>query len=82
MGIRSTCHLGRVHELVENFKVWREQRIPGTRAFQSKYDRVGVTVCKWLYQTIHDIHASSVFDYILPLMVRRSMLYDSDAFEY
>ncbi|KAL5535214.1 BLM3_1 [Sanghuangporus sanghuang] len=68
MGIRSTYHLGRVQELVENLKIWREERIPGTRAFQSKYDRVGVTVCKWLYQTIHDIHASAAFDYILPLM--------------
>ena len=65
MGIRGTYH----KELVEGFKVWREERLPGTRAFQSKYDRVGVIVCKWFYQAVHDIQASSVFDYILPLMV-------------
>lgn len=27
-------------------------------------------VCRWLYQSIHDLHAISTFDYILPLMVR------------
>ena len=70
MGVRGNVHRKRVEELVENFKVWREERIPGARAFQSKYDRAGITVCKWLFQSVHDIHASSVFDYILPLMVR------------
>ncbi|KAH8120571.1 ARM repeat-containing protein [Phellopilus nigrolimitatus] len=68
MGIRGTHLSGRVQDLVENFKAWKEERIPGTRAFQSMYDRVGVIVCKWLYQAVHDIQASSVFDYILPLM--------------
>jgi proteasome activator subunit 4 len=68
MSMRGTYHKSRIAELVENFKVWRTERIPGPRAFQSKYDRVGVMTCKWLYQSIHDIHAISNFDYILPLM--------------
>ncbi|KAI5124439.1 hypothetical protein M0805_008323 [Coniferiporia weirii] len=68
MDMRGAYHSARVRELVENFKIWRQERTPGARAFQSKYDRVGVTVCKWLYQAVHDIQASSVFDYILPLM--------------
>jgi len=68
MGMRGTYHKERVFALVEKFKQWREQRIPGVRAFQSTYDRVGVTICKWLHQTVHDTHAISVFDYILPLM--------------
>ena len=73
MSMRGTYHKARIDELVENFKIWREERMPGVRAFQSKYDRVGVTVCKWLYQSLHDIHASSTFDYILPLMVSRAL---------
>ncbi|KAG5648200.1 hypothetical protein DXG03_006155 [Asterophora parasitica] len=68
MGMRGTFHMERVLELVDRFKVWREERVPGVRAFQSTYDRVGVTVCKWLYQSVHDVHAISTFDYILPLM--------------
>ena len=69
MGLRGTYHKARIQQLVEDFKIWREERLPGTRAFQSKYDRVGVIVCKWLFQAVHDIQASSNFDYILPLMV-------------
>ncbi|KAL0950828.1 hypothetical protein HGRIS_007590 [Hohenbuehelia grisea] len=68
MSMRGYYHAERIQGLVQDFKVWREQRIPGTRAFQSAYDRVGITICKWLIQSIHDTHASSVFDYVLPLM--------------
>lgn len=85
MGMRGTYHTARVHELVEKFKMWRDERVPGVRAFQSTYDRsyqsafatvacslalfrVGITVCKWLFQIIHDTEAISVFDSILPLM--------------
>lgn len=39
MGIRGVAHAERVVELVEKFKVWRKQRLPGVRAFQSTYDR-------------------------------------------
>lgn len=68
MGMRGTYHRARVLQLVERFKTWRKERVPGVRAFQSTYDRVGTTVCKWLYQSLHDLHAISAFDYILPLM--------------
>ncbi|KAF8203239.1 hypothetical protein BJ912DRAFT_842338 [Pholiota molesta] len=68
MSMRGTYHKGRVEELVDKFKEWRTARIPGVRAFQSSYDRFGITICKWLYQSIHDLHAISTFDYILPLM--------------
>ena len=69
MGMRGTYHRERVEELVKSFPIWRESRFQGARAFQSMYDRVGVMVCKWLFQSMHDIQASSGFDYILPLMV-------------
>lgn len=39
MSIRGTYHQGRVNELVSKFKEWREERLPGARAFQSTYDR-------------------------------------------
>ncbi|KAI0961190.1 hypothetical protein AcV7_000358 [Taiwanofungus camphoratus] len=68
MGIRGVAHAERVVELVEKFKVWRKQRLPGVRAFQSTYDRVGIMVCKWLYQMVHDTNAVAAFDYIHPLM--------------
>ena len=39
MGQRGVFHEGRVLELAKKFKVWREERLPGVRAFQSTYDR-------------------------------------------
>ncbi|KAI0322290.1 hypothetical protein OF83DRAFT_1094501 [Amylostereum chailletii] len=69
MGIHGSYFLPRVQELVQRFPEWRAERLPGSRAFQSTYDRVGVTVCRWLFLMVHDTHAVSVFDYILPLMV-------------
>ncbi|KAF7789227.1 hypothetical protein EIP86_000168 [Pleurotus ostreatoroseus] len=68
MHVRGSYHQGRVTELVKRFKIWREERLPGVRAFQSTYDRVGILVCRWLFQTIHDTNATSAFDYLLPLM--------------
>ncbi|KAG1755021.1 uncharacterized protein EDB91DRAFT_1096855 [Suillus paluster] len=68
MGISGTYHTSRVLELVENFKIWREQRLPGVIAHQSTYDRVGIVVCRWLFQSVHSTDAISAFDYILPLM--------------
>ncbi|EPQ60969.1 hypothetical protein GLOTRDRAFT_135553 [Gloeophyllum trabeum ATCC 11539] len=81
IGSRGYFHREHVSELVKKFKIWREQRLPGVRAFQSTYDRVGVTVCKWLWHLIHDTHAMPVFDYILPLMpelFRFTELHDND----
>ncbi|KII93397.1 hypothetical protein PLICRDRAFT_694576 [Plicaturopsis crispa FD-325 SS-3] len=68
MGMHGTYHMGRVLKLVNQFKTWRAERIPGVRAFQSTYDRVGITVCKWLFQLIHHTRAISAYDYILPLV--------------
>ncbi|KAJ3490476.1 hypothetical protein NLI96_g1377 [Meripilus lineatus] len=68
MGARGVFHEGRVLELARKFPQWREERLPGVRAFQSTYDRVGVLVCRWLFQMVHDTNAITAFDYILPLM--------------
>jgi proteasome activator subunit 4 len=68
MGMRGYYHKERVLELAENFKIWRAERFPGTRAAQSTYDRVGIAICRWLLLSAHDLHAIAIFDYILPLM--------------
>jgi len=68
LGMRGIYHRTRVQELVKRFPEWRAERLPGARAFQSTYDKVGTTICRWLFQTVHDTNAISAFDYILPLM--------------
>ena len=42
--------------------------------------RVGTTVCKWLHNSLHDLHAISTFDYLLPLMVSILVLFRSQTF--
>ncbi|KAG6845633.1 hypothetical protein H0H87_005840 [Tephrocybe sp. NHM501043] len=39
MGMRGVYHRERVLELVARFETWRDERLPGVRAFQSTYDR-------------------------------------------
>ncbi|KAJ7071321.1 hypothetical protein C8F01DRAFT_1216892 [Mycena amicta] len=68
MGMRGYYHRDRIAGLVQKFHVWREERVPGVRAFQSTYDRVGITICKFLFQLLLEASAISVFDYIVPLM--------------
>jgi proteasome activator subunit 4 len=73
MGMRGTYHIERIEELAEKFVIWRAERIPGPYAFQSTYDRVGISICKWLYQCIQATRAIHSFDYLLPLMVSMSL---------
>ncbi|KAI0257360.1 hypothetical protein BJV78DRAFT_1277900 [Lactifluus subvellereus] len=68
LGMRGIYHRMRVQELVQQFPKWRAERLPGSRAFQSTYDKVATTICRWLFQTVHDTNAITAFDYILPLM--------------
>lgn len=70
MDMHGTFHLNNLKTLVEKFKIWREERIPGVRAFLSTYDKVGIAICKWLYQAVHDSRAAAAYDYIILLMVR------------
>jgi proteasome activator subunit 4 len=41
MNINGGYHAERVFELVKKFQVWRNERLPGVRAFQSTYDKSG-----------------------------------------
>lgn len=44
MAARGTYHEGRVLELVKKFKIWKDQRLAGARAFQSTYDRYVISL--------------------------------------
>lgn len=39
MGTRGFYHHERIQDLVQKFKIWKSERSPGVRAFQSTYDR-------------------------------------------
>jgi proteasome activator subunit 4 len=53
MGIISDgFHLGRIKELVKSFKIWKDERLPGVRAFQSTYDKC-VDISAYWSKQIH-----------------------------
>ncbi|KAK7691507.1 hypothetical protein QCA50_004906 [Cerrena zonata] len=52
MGVREHIFKTRVMELVESFKIWRDQRVSGPQASHSTYDRVGFLVCSWLFWSL------------------------------
>ncbi|KAF7306649.1 Membrane protein [Mycena indigotica] len=68
MGMRGQYHRDKILALVQKFSGWREERIPGVRAFQSTYDRMGITICTFLFEHLLEPSAIAVFDYIVPLM--------------
>ncbi|KAG8866672.1 hypothetical protein FRC20_007837 [Serendipita sp. 405] len=68
MSIRNFPLSGRFQELLPRFAQWRTERLPGARAIHSTYDRAATTVLKWLFMALHDIQATSTYDYIVPFV--------------
>jgi proteasome activator subunit 4 len=49
LGMRGIYHQTRVQELVQRFSGWRAERLPGSRAFQSTYDKLVLTYIFWAF---------------------------------
>ncbi|KZS93077.1 ARM repeat-containing protein [Sistotremastrum niveocremeum HHB9708] len=78
--IRRARHLDRVETFVKYFPQWREERLPAPRVSQSQYDKTGLTLLQWIWNTSHGAHAPSLFPYVLPLIpeiLRMSELSDN-----
>ena len=69
LGVRDVYHKQRFTKLIQQFVVWRDQRLPGARAIHSIYDRAASTVMKWLFLGLHDVQAISTYEYLLPFIV-------------
>jgi len=72
LGVRDVYHKQQFTKLIQQFVVWRDQRLPGARAIHSIYDRAASTVMKWLFLGLHDVQAISTYEYILPFIVSTS----------
>ena len=69
LGVRDVYHKQRFTKLIQQFVLWRDQRLPGARAIHSTYDRAASTVMKWLFLGLHDVQAISTYEYLLPFIV-------------
>ncbi|KAG8908485.1 hypothetical protein FRB99_005843 [Tulasnella sp. 403] len=81
MGIEHGYHMGPYLEFIARLPELRESRLPGARAPRSQYDRMLTTVIRWLYEGLAEVNATSMYQYILPLLpelFKAAELQDSD----
>ncbi|KAG8905939.1 hypothetical protein FRB99_007944 [Tulasnella sp. 403] len=66
--LRKTKYMPQVQHYIDNFELWRSERLPPPRVSQSTYDRVGLTLLQWIWGTAHSVQAPSIFPYVMPLL--------------
>ncbi|KAG8874746.1 hypothetical protein FRB97_005668 [Tulasnella sp. 331] len=81
MGVEHAYHMAQFVQLVEKLPSLRETRLTGAKAPRSPYDRMFTTVIRWLSNGLQDVNATSMFQYLLPLLpelLQAAELQDSD----
>ncbi|KAG9011119.1 hypothetical protein FRB94_009262 [Tulasnella sp. JGI-2019a] len=81
MGVEHAYHMVQFLQLVDKLPSLREARLTGAKAPRSPYDRMFTTVIRWLSGGLQDVNATSMFQYILPLLpelLQAAELQDSD----
>ncbi|KAI0296143.1 hypothetical protein BC826DRAFT_1005479 [Russula brevipes] len=66
--IRRVPYMSHVSELANKLSDWKEQRLPPPRVNQSTYDKVGLSLLRWLWVSFYSPQAPLMFPYVLPLM--------------
>ncbi|KAG8998807.1 hypothetical protein FRB90_012229 [Tulasnella sp. 427] len=82
MGLEHGYHLDALLSLVAEFPEMRQNRLPGASAPRSTYDRKLMTIIRWLFTGLQEINASSMFQYIIPMLpelFKAAELQDNDA---
>lgn len=82
MGLEHGYHLDALLNLVAEFPEMRENRLPGALAPRSPYDRKLMTIIRWLFTGLQEVNASSMFQYIIPMLpelFKAAELQDHDA---
>jgi hypothetical protein len=73
--MRGNYHQARVQELVQRFSGWRAERLPGSRAFQSTYDKLVLT---YILRAFFDKCGQSG-DYNMSLVIPNGARYECDS---
>ncbi|KAI0702440.1 ARM repeat-containing protein [Cytidiella melzeri] len=80
LGLRHARYEVQLTEILKQFPIWKQERLPPPRVSQSQYDKVGLTLLQWIWTAAHGPHPNLVFPYIvilLPEILRMSELNDS-----
>jgi proteasome activator subunit 4 len=66
--IRRVHYLSHVEALANKLSDWKEERLPPPRVNQSTYDKVGLSLLRWLWVSFYSPQAPLMFPYMLPLL--------------
>ncbi|KAJ3843176.1 hypothetical protein F5878DRAFT_605646 [Lentinula raphanica] len=78
--IREAPYQEKISELLAQLPKWREERLPPPRVSLSEYDKVGLTLLQWIWNSAYGSQACLIFNYAVPMMpeiLRMSELNDS-----
>ncbi|KAI9462941.1 hypothetical protein F5148DRAFT_1212253 [Russula earlei] len=68
LSIRRVPYLLHVSELANKLSDWKEKRHPPPRVNQSEYDKVGLSLLRWIWISFYSPQAPLMFPYVLPLL--------------
>ncbi|ETW87560.1 hypothetical protein HETIRDRAFT_469691 [Heterobasidion irregulare TC 32-1] len=66
--IQRAFYLPGVLEITRQMAKWKQERLPPPRVNQSEYDKVGLTLLRWMWIAFYAPHAPLMFPYILPML--------------
>ncbi|KAH9964279.1 hypothetical protein BC827DRAFT_1190239 [Russula dissimulans] len=66
--IRRVPYLSHISKLANKLSGWKEKRLPPPRVNQSEYDKVGLSLLRWLWISFYSPQAPLMFPYVLPLL--------------
>ncbi|KAI0034963.1 hypothetical protein K488DRAFT_83562 [Vararia minispora EC-137] len=69
LSIRNVPFKDRIAKLAEQLGAWKEERLPPPRVNQSQYDKVGLTLLRWVWLTSFSSQATLLFPFLLPLLL-------------
>ncbi|KAI0322307.1 hypothetical protein OF83DRAFT_1161297 [Amylostereum chailletii] len=66
--IRRSPFVEEVTNFVGQLPVWKEERFPPPRVNQSQYDKVSLTLLRWIWVSFYSPQASLMFPYVIPML--------------
>ncbi|THH18097.1 hypothetical protein EW146_g2829 [Bondarzewia mesenterica] len=66
--IREALYMPRFLSIIQQMPKWKQERFPPPRVAQSQYDKVGLTLLRWIWASFYGPQAPLMFTYISPMM--------------
>ncbi|KAF8274047.1 hypothetical protein EI94DRAFT_1714621 [Lactarius quietus] len=68
LSIRHVAYVEHISALANKLSDWKEQRLPPPRVSQSTYDKVSLSLLRWLWVSFYSPQGPLIFPYVQPLL--------------